>query len=100
MRDWRRYSEYSGGFMLEKCCHDLDLYNGLVGTRPLRVASFGGRKSFVPSREVENDVDVYQFKPSGWMGSDKVFSSDGTLSIIKLRSSNMRTAPTFVSIPT
>lgn len=79
MRDWRRYSEYSGGFMLEKCCHDLDLYNGLVGTRPLRVASFGGRKSFVPSREVENDIDVYQFKPSGWMGSNKVFSSDGDI---------------------
>ena len=28
MRDWRRYGHYSGGFMLEKCCHDLDLYNG------------------------------------------------------------------------
>lgn len=79
MRDWRRYSEFSGGFMLEKCCHDLDLYNGLVGTRPLRVASFGGRKSFVPSRAVENDVDVYQFKPSGWMGSDKVFGGDADI---------------------
>lgn len=27
MRDWRRLSKLSGGFMLEKCCHDLDLYN-------------------------------------------------------------------------
>lgn len=79
MRDWRRYSKYSGGFMLEKCCHDLDLYNGLVGKRPIRVASFGGRKSFVPSRETENDVEVYQFKPSGWMGSDKVFGGDGDI---------------------
>jgi len=79
MRDWRRHSKYSGGFMLEKCCHDLDLYNGLVGKRPSRVASFGGRKSFVPARETENDVEVYQSKPSGWMGSDKVFSSDGDI---------------------
>ena len=79
MRDWRRYSEYSGGFMLEKCCHDLDLYNGLVGSRPTRVASFGGRKSFVPSRETENDVEVYQFKPSGWLGSDKVFGGDADI---------------------
>ncbi|MEK1866852.1 MAG: Gfo/Idh/MocA family oxidoreductase, partial [Ensifer adhaerens] len=31
MRDWRRYERYSGSFMLEKCCHDLDLYNGIVG---------------------------------------------------------------------
>lgn len=79
MRDWRRHSKYSGGFMLEKCCHDLDLYNGLVGTRPIRVASFGGRKSFVPARETENDIEIYQSKPSGWMGSDKVFSGDGDL---------------------
>ncbi len=27
MRDWRRLSKLSGGFMLEKCCHDLDIYN-------------------------------------------------------------------------
>mgnify|MGYP000023169525 CR=1 FL=1 len=27
MRDWRRLEKYSGGFMLEKCCHDIDLYN-------------------------------------------------------------------------
>jgi len=65
--------------MLEKCCHDIDLYNGLVGNRPLRVASFGGRKSFVPSRERENDVEIYQFKPSGWNGSNKVFTGDSDL---------------------
>ncbi len=48
MRDWRRYEKYAGSFMLEKCCHDLDLYNGVMGCRPRYVASFGGRKSFVP----------------------------------------------------
>lgn len=48
MRDWRRYENYSGSFMLEKCCHDLDLYNGVVGARPRFVSSFGGRKSFTP----------------------------------------------------
>ncbi|WP_283176656.1 Gfo/Idh/MocA family oxidoreductase [Gemmobacter sp. 24YEA27] len=41
MRDWRRYEKWSGSFMLEKCCHDLDLYNGLIQARPERVASFG-----------------------------------------------------------
>ncbi|UJW74881.1 Gfo/Idh/MocA family protein [Rhizobium sp. SL42] len=83
MRDWRRYGQYAGGFMLEKCCHDLDLYNGVVGARPRFVASFGGRKSFVPSNAPEihgvNDMDVYHRKPSGWMGSDKVFDSDGDI---------------------
>jgi len=33
MRDWRRYERYSGGFMLEKCCHDLDLYNMMLDSR-------------------------------------------------------------------
>jgi len=83
MRDWRRYGRYTGGFMLEKCCHDLDLYNGVVGARPRFVASFGGRKSFVPDNAPEqdgvNDMELYHRKPSGWQGSDKVFDSDADI---------------------
>ena len=83
MRDWRRYGHYAGGFMLEKCCHDLDLYNGVVGARPRFVASFGGRKSFTPENAPQNDgindLEVYHRKPSGWQGSDKVFDSDGDI---------------------
>ncbi|MBZ9936531.1 Gfo/Idh/MocA family oxidoreductase [Mesorhizobium sp. BR1-1-16] len=83
MRDWRRYEKYSGSFMLEKCCHDLDLYNGVMGARPARVASFGGKRSFVPSNAPEglgiNDTEVYHRKPSGWMGTDKVFDSDADI---------------------
>ncbi|SHM34622.1 Gfo/Idh/MocA family protein [Roseibium suaedae] len=83
MRDWRRYENYAGSFMLEKCCHDLDLYNGVVGARPRFVASFGGRKSFTPqnapANEGVNDLEVYHRKPSGWLGADKVFDSDGDI---------------------
>lgn len=83
MRDWRRYEHYSGSFMLEKCCHDLDLYNGVVGARPRFVSSFGGRKSFTlanaPQNDGINDMEVYHRKPSGWMGSEKVFDSDGDI---------------------
>ncbi|RYG95821.1 MAG: Gfo/Idh/MocA family oxidoreductase, partial [Alphaproteobacteria bacterium] len=83
MRDWRRYERYSGSFMLEKCCHDLDLYNGVMGCRPHYVSSFGGRRSFVPANAPANDgindMEVYHRKPSGWMGSDKVFDSDGDI---------------------
>ena len=83
MRDWRRYERYSGSFMLEKCCHDLDLYNGVVGARPERVASFGGRRSFVPAndpaREGINDLELFHSKPSGWMGTDRVFDSDADI---------------------
>ncbi|AJY46337.1 Gfo/Idh/MocA family protein [Martelella endophytica] len=83
MRDWRRYARYAGPFMLEKCCHDLDLYNGVVGARPRYVASFGGRKSFTPANAPQgtgaNDIEVYHRKPSGWMGADKVFDSDADI---------------------
>jgi predicted dehydrogenase len=83
MRDWRRYARYSGSFMLEKCCHDLDLYNGVMGCRPQYVSSFGGRRSFVPENAPAstgiNDQEVYHRKPTGWMGTDKVFDSDGDI---------------------
>lgn len=83
MRDWRRYERYSGSFMLEKCCHDLDLYNGVIGCRPKSVVSFGGRKIFIPEHAPEargiNDLEVYHRKPSGWEGSGKVFDSDGDI---------------------
>ena len=83
MRDWRRYERYSGSFMLEKCCHDLDLYNGVMGCRPKYVSSFGGRKTFIPKNAPEthgiNDLEVYYRKPAGWMGSDKVFDTDADI---------------------
>ena len=83
MRDWRRYERYSGSFMLEKCCHDLDLYNGVMGTRPRFVSSFGGRRTFLPENAPQvtgiNDLEVYYRKPSGWMGTDKVFDTDGDI---------------------
>lgn len=83
MRDWRRYERLSGSFMLEKCCHDLDLYNSVMGCRPRYVSSFGGRKTFIPKNapnlEGINDMEVYHRKPSGWMSTDKVFDSDADI---------------------
>lgn len=46
--NWRRFKELSGGHMLEKCCHDLDLANWFVGSEAVRCASFGGKRFFVP----------------------------------------------------
>lgn len=79
MRDWRRHHERSGGFMLEKCCHDLDVYQSLVGSRPKRVVSFGGRKTFTPqNRELESDP-VYHQRASRWGGSKVAFDDDTDL---------------------
>ncbi|WP_129665664.1 Gfo/Idh/MocA family oxidoreductase [Phytoactinopolyspora endophytica] len=45
---WRRNDRISGGFIVEKCCHDIDVLNWLVGAQPVRVFSMGTRSHFVP----------------------------------------------------
>lgn len=81
MRDWRRMTSHSGGLMLEKCCHDLDLYNMITASRPARVASFGGRRSFLPENApAENSAhDIYHVKKSVWNSTDDPFRSDGDI---------------------
>ena len=84
MRNWRRKTSYSGGFMLEKCCHDLDFYSLVVGCRPIKVASFGGRRSFIPehSPAINESVnlDVYKdYNLEGWESKEQVFDSDADI---------------------
>ena len=49
--DWRRLTKNAGTYLLEKCCHDIDLANWIVGARARRVASFGGLSFFIPKNE-------------------------------------------------
>ncbi|MHA3915158.1 Gfo/Idh/MocA family protein [Halovulum sp. GXIMD14793] len=81
MRDWRRMVSWSGGFMLEKCCHDLDIYNMVTGSRPTKVASFGGRKSFVPANSPSENIEneIMHHKSSVWNAIDDAFHSDGDI---------------------
>ncbi|MCP4164592.1 MAG: Gfo/Idh/MocA family oxidoreductase [Chloroflexi bacterium] len=51
MGDWRRLRANAGPFLLEKCSHDIDLVNWMVGSLPKRVASFGGLNFFRPENE-------------------------------------------------
>jgi predicted dehydrogenase len=44
--NWRRHTKHAGSFLLEKCCHDMDLAMWLMEDRPVRVASFGGLDFF------------------------------------------------------
>ncbi len=65
--NWRRERRNSGTHLLEKCCHDIDLANWIVGSLPVRVASFGGRDFFIPAQAAhrerigpnENGVEAY-----------------------------------------
>lgn len=81
MRDWRRKVEFSGGFMLEKCCHDIDIYNMITSSRPKRVASFGGRSSFQPKNAPNTNIEneIFHVKKSIWNAIDDPFKSDGDI---------------------
>ena len=59
--DWRRLTRLAGTHLLEKCCHDIDLVNWIVGALPARVASFGGTDFFKP----ENNYHTTRLKPKG-----------------------------------
>jgi predicted dehydrogenase len=48
--DWRSETKYAGTHLLEKCSHDVDLVNWMIGSRASRVASFGGNDFFVPKK--------------------------------------------------
>lgn len=58
--NWRKDSSVSGGHMLEKCCHDLDLANWFADSLPMHVASFGGKDFFIP----ENAARMEQIGPN------------------------------------
>lgn len=54
---WRRYRRTGGGAMLEKCCHDIDLFNWMTGSRPRRLSSFGGQRQFNPNPSLPERCD-------------------------------------------
>jgi predicted dehydrogenase len=45
-RRWHGQSAHSGGLIVHKSCHDLDLICWLLDTRPAHVSSFGGVSTF------------------------------------------------------
>ena len=47
-RGWRRWDRLTGGFMVEKCCHDFDILNWLTGARAEQVFSMARRTHFTP----------------------------------------------------
>ena len=80
-RNWRRRREWGGSYLLDKVCHDFDIFGRLAGSRPARVASFGGRRIFTAERAEtaprtwDSGEAAYAFDP-GWMGANDAFQSD------------------------
>ena len=54
-QDWIQDSRRSGGMLVDKNCHHFDLMNWWVGSRPKRVAAFGGN---AVNRVIEGEHQV------------------------------------------
>ncbi len=79
--DWRRFREYSGSHILEKCCHDIDLYQAILGSRIKRVASFGGRSIFTPENAQLMNAQKHGSWAKGWpeKSTDNPFTADSDI---------------------
>jgi predicted dehydrogenase len=80
-RNWRRRADFGGSFMLDKVCHDFDIFGRLAGSRAARVASFGGRDIFLPERDAgpktySDGEAAYALRDAGWAGANDAFHSD------------------------
>jgi predicted dehydrogenase len=52
IKDWILKEEHSGGSLVEKDCHHFDLFNWMIGAKPVRVSAFGGNEVIYRRRNV------------------------------------------------
>jgi predicted dehydrogenase len=80
-RNWRRKQAWGGSYLLDKVCHDFDIFGRLARARAAQVASFGGRRIFhegrrdVP-RTYSDGSPAYALRDAGWAGANDAFHSD------------------------
>jgi len=81
-RNWRRKAAWGGSYLLDKVCHDFDIFGRIARARPARVASFGGRRIFTAERAVsaprtwDTGEAAYALRDAGWAGANDAFQSD------------------------
>ncbi|OHB49652.1 MAG: hypothetical protein A2Y10_05695 [Planctomycetes bacterium GWF2_41_51] len=71
---WRRYCRTSGGAMLEKCCHDMDVLTWLIGSRPSSLNSYGSRLIFGPNPSLPQHCDDCKVSENCKYYKEPVFS--------------------------
>ena len=72
-RNWRRKEEWGGSFLLDKVCHDFDIFGRIAASRAARVASFGGKRIF--NAENAGEHEAYSAVDAGWSGANDAFHS-------------------------
>lgn len=78
MRNWRRNRALSGPYILEKCCHDLDLIMYLSGSLPSKVSGFGSRRFFTAANRGLEKLYDFRKMPDPHAGKT-AFSDDGDI---------------------
>jgi myo-inositol 2-dehydrogenase / D-chiro-inositol 1-dehydrogenase len=64
LRNWFCYKEYSGDFIVEQDCHNLDVLHWFLGAVPVRAVGYGGRKVRTSMDLLDNLSLTYEF-PNG-----------------------------------
>ena len=84
--NWRRSRKQAGTHLLEKCCHDIDIAQWLIGSVPVRAASFGGLNFFVPENrrlaETLGQDDQGRKAYQTWADPNRVDAFDGRQDIV------------------
>jgi myo-inositol 2-dehydrogenase / D-chiro-inositol 1-dehydrogenase len=61
VKQWNKFSKFSGGTLVEKCCHYFDLFNLFAGSRPVNVYATGSQavnfKDFEKDGEKSDIID-------------------------------------------
>ncbi len=55
--NWRYYKNMSGGSLVEKLCHDFDIFTWIIGQEPVMVSATGG-KAFYTDRETIDHANI------------------------------------------
>lgn len=64
VKQWNKFNEYSGGTLLEKCCHYFDLLNFFAGSKPEKIFASGGKAVNFADYEYQgraSDIDDHAF---------------------------------------
>ncbi len=80
-RNWRRRQDFGGSYLLDKVCHDFDIFGRIARARPAKVASFGGRSIFTAERAgaprtYSDGQPAYALRDAGWSSANDAFQSD------------------------
>ncbi len=71
-RGWRRHDSIAGSFILEKCCHDMDILAWLTASRARKVSSFAQQSRFAPDPDAAMHCEECKLKSSCRYDVDKL----------------------------